>query len=328
VLVSTFFSNSRTAAIVGCIIFFCGFFVFVGLQNAEPTRAQILAACLHPAAAFTYGTLAFTEYEGANIGVSYLTWNVSNTYNITFQDALNMMLIDAVWISALAWYVAHIWPSEFGTHKPWYFLAQPSFWASAWRGNVPVVRETWAPVVVAEGADRDPLPPGADTPGAHVEAVPDSLARQCAENTCVDIRDLVKQFHTPTGIKTAVDGLNLTMYSGQITALLGHNGAGKTTAIGMLTGLVAPTSGTAVIEGRDINNSMAEIRKNLGTCRARLDGCVFLRRSRPSPFRTCVQVCVRSTTCCTRSSTSSSICDSLGRSKGSRATPSSRRSRP
>jgi ATP-binding cassette subfamily A (ABC1) protein 3 len=87
-----------------------------------------MAACLHPAAAFTYGTLAFIEYEDAHIGVTSNTWNVSNTNNITFQDVLDMMLIDTVWLSVLAWYFSNIWPSEFGTHKPWYFPILPSYW--------------------------------------------------------------------------------------------------------------------------------------------------------------------------------------------------------
>ena len=56
------------------------------------------------------------------------------------------------------------------------------------------------------------------------------------------------------------------MYSGQITALLGHNGAGKTTTIAMLTGLIPADSGTAIIEGFDLNEDMSEIRKNLGVC--------------------------------------------------------------
>jgi ABC-type multidrug transport system ATPase subunit len=43
---------------------------------------------------------------------------------------------------------------------------------------------------------------------------------------------LSKEFSTPTGIKKAVDDLNLTMYSGQITALLGHNGAGESQTAG------------------------------------------------------------------------------------------------
>ena len=68
------------------------------------------------------------------------------------------------------------------------------------------------------------------------------------------------------GKKVAVDNLNITMFSGQITALLGHNGAGKTTAISMLTGLISPDAGTAIIEGLDINENINEIRRDLGVC--------------------------------------------------------------
>lgn len=82
----------------------------------------------------------------------------------------------------------------------------------------------------------------------------------------MEINNLVKYFNTNTGRKYAVDGLSLTMYQGQITALLGHNGAGKSTAIAMLTGLIAPDGGSAFIEGLDINTSMEEIRRNLGVC--------------------------------------------------------------
>ena len=61
ILISNFFSNSRTAAIVGCLVFFMGFFIYIGLQNANPSRSTILAASLHPAAAFTFGTYSFIE---------------------------------------------------------------------------------------------------------------------------------------------------------------------------------------------------------------------------------------------------------------------------
>jgi len=59
---------------------------------------------------------------------------------------------------------------------------------------------------------------------------------------------LVKRF----GNKEAVKGVNMTMYNGQIFALLGHNGAGKTTTLSMLTGLLNPTSGKAEVMGIDI----------------------------------------------------------------------------
>ncbi|CAN0452819.1 unnamed protein product, partial [Hapterophycus canaliculatus] len=68
------------------------------------------------------------------------------------------------------------------------------------------------------------------------------------------------------GSKLAVDKLDLTMYSGQITALLGHNGAGKTTTIGMLTGMIPVTSGSAFVAGRDVNTDMVSIRHSLGVC--------------------------------------------------------------
>jgi ABC-type multidrug transport system ATPase subunit len=56
------------------------------------------------------------------------------------------------------------------------------------------------------------------------------------------------------------------MNQGQITALLGHNGAGKTTTIGMLTGMVPPTSGSAVVAGYDIRTDLPLLRQNVGVC--------------------------------------------------------------
>jgi hypothetical protein len=127
-----------------------GFFVYVGLSSANATRSQILARCLHPAAAFTYGTLAFTEYEGQNIGVTANTWNVSNSNPITFQDTLTMMLVDAIWLGVLAWYCAHVMPSEFGTHEPPYFLFLPSFWSRTFGCSSTITRSTVSSRAVGE----------------------------------------------------------------------------------------------------------------------------------------------------------------------------------
>ena len=95
------------------------------------------------------------------------------------------------------------------------------------------------------------------------EAISEALKKQQEQdNSGVHIFGLRKQF----GEKTAVDGLNLSMYQGQITALLGHNGAGKTTTIGMLTGMVPPTSGSAVVAGYDIRTDLPLLRQNVGVC--------------------------------------------------------------
>jgi ATP-binding cassette subfamily A (ABC1) protein 3 len=54
------------------------------------------------------------------------------------------------------------------------------------------------------------------------------------------------------GPKKAVQGVDLTMYNGQIFALLGHNGAGKTTTISMLTGMIPSNGGHATVNGINI----------------------------------------------------------------------------
>lgn len=51
-----------------------------------------------------------------------------------------------------------------------------------------------------------------------------------------------------------------------MTALLGHNGAGKSTTMSMLTGMLPPTAGRAIIDGRDAERDMPSIRASLGVC--------------------------------------------------------------
>ena len=73
--------------------------------------------------------------------------------------------------------------------------------------------------------------------------------------------DLTKVY--PGGVK-AVDGLNLTVYAGEIFGLLGPNGAGKTTTAGMLTTRVVPTSGHAYVGGIDVWGHPALAKRLIG----------------------------------------------------------------
>jgi len=63
---------------------------------------------------------------------------------------------------------------------------------------------------------------------------------------------------------TAVDKLNLTVKDGAIFGFLGHNGAGKTTSLSMLTTLILPTSGSATIDGFDVVKDNLQVRNLLG----------------------------------------------------------------
>ena len=63
---------------------------------------------------------------------------------------------------------------------------------------------------------------------------------------------------------TAVDHISFAIEEGEIFGFLGANGAGKTTAIRMLTGLLAPTEGTATVAGFDVRTDAERIKQNIG----------------------------------------------------------------
>jgi ABC-2 type transport system ATP-binding protein len=76
----------------------------------------------------------------------------------------------------------------------------------------------------------------------------------------VEVENLTKQF----GDFVAVDALSFNVGHGEIFGLLGPNGAGKSTLIRMLTTLVPPTSGTALVGGFDIVRAANDVRQSIG----------------------------------------------------------------
>jgi ABC-2 type transport system ATP-binding protein len=76
----------------------------------------------------------------------------------------------------------------------------------------------------------------------------------------IEIKDLTKKF----GNVAAVDHLDLEIQEKEILGLLGPNGAGKTTAILMLTTVIKPTDGTAVVGGYDIRKNPEKVRGLIG----------------------------------------------------------------
>jgi ABC-2 type transport system ATP-binding protein len=76
----------------------------------------------------------------------------------------------------------------------------------------------------------------------------------------IETQQLTRRF----GERSAVDGLTLTVPTGTVFAFLGPNGAGKTTTVRMLTGLIAPSSGTARVAGYDVVHDPAAVRRRVG----------------------------------------------------------------
>ena len=86
--------------------------------------------------------------------------------------------------------------------------------------------------------------------------------KQFNKDDPIQLRSMTKEF----GDFRAVDSLTLSIKQNEIIALLGHNGAGKTPAIYMLTGMLMPTGGDAIINGFSIRKETDMVRRNIGLC--------------------------------------------------------------
>ncbi|CAN5904077.1 hypothetical protein BH11GEM2_BH11GEM2_12530 [soil metagenome] len=76
----------------------------------------------------------------------------------------------------------------------------------------------------------------------------------------ISVRDLTRRF----GSFVAVDHITFDVAAGEVFGFLGANGAGKTTAIKMLIGLLPPSDGQACVAGFDIARERMQIRRNIG----------------------------------------------------------------
>jgi len=91
-------------------------------------------------------------------------------------------------------------------------------------------------------------------------AIARDVPRETAPDVAIDVRHITKTF----GTFTAVDAISFTVAPGEILGLLGPNGAGKSTLVRMLTTLILPTSGSALIAGADVVTHPDDVRRAIG----------------------------------------------------------------
>ncbi|XP_021242061.1 ATP-binding cassette sub-family A member 13 [Numida meleagris] len=253
-----FFNSANTAALCASLVYmisFLPFIVLLVLQNQLSFTKQIIM-CLLSTTAFGQGVFFITFFEGQEIGIQ---WN--NMYQpmvqggyMTFGCTCWMMFFDSILYSIGGWYFSNIILGKNGLRNCWYFPFTVSYWRNLCgsermrkhylNSNMFLFNENFQ--------EKDLAPPGwkgTCTEGATIGVVLLSLTKEHMDNH-----------------KVAVKDLSLTFHKGQITALLGPNGAGKTTVISLLTGLYPPSSGTILINGKDIRTDLAAIRTELGVC--------------------------------------------------------------
>uniref|UniRef100_A0A8D1A2R6 ABC transporter domain-containing protein n=1 Tax=Sus scrofa TaxID=9823 RepID=A0A8D1A2R6_PIG len=176
----------------------------------------------------------------SEVGVKWKhLWTPANLEDkLIFKYMLGMLLFDAFFYGLVTWYVENVFPGQYGMPQPWYFFLMRSYWF----GQARIKRKEMKDCRI--------------TLTKYFEAEPTSLVAG------IRIKHLYKKF----GDKVAINDMSLNLYKGQITILLGQNGAGKTTVLSVLTGCYRPTRGEVCIYGYDISKNIREIRENMGFC--------------------------------------------------------------
>lgn len=250
--VSVFFSKASTAAAGGGIIWYISyipyFFIVQSYENMSLSLKTL--CCLIPNLGMSLGSMVIGKFEGTGIGVHWdnLYSGASVDDNFSLGTVFLMLILNSVIYGVLAWYIEAVFPGEYGAPLPWYFPLLRSYWCGSFKKvNV----EESLPLLNSHTDTRS---------HEQFEKDPDDL------NVGIDIENLRKVYHGVMGEKIAVNDISLRMYEGQITVLLGHNGAGKTSLMSVLTGFYPPSSGTAVVNGYDIKTSMDGVRSSLALC--------------------------------------------------------------
>lgn len=112
-------------------------------------------------------------------------------------------------------------------------------------------------ILLNHGAQRSP---GSDETGSQNKSAFRNPMKDHLHNAVISVKNLVKKF----GNFTANDRLSFEVYQGEIFGFLGANGAGKTTALRILSGLSSPTSGEVVVAGYNAARDPEQIKRNIG----------------------------------------------------------------
>ncbi|XP_029731356.2 cholesterol transporter ABCA5-like [Aedes albopictus] len=253
-MITPFFDNSRTAGILGNFavnIMSLLYFLQVFIDDTHTSAALWTVSLISPTGfALAMDKILVLDISGQGVTLN----NLWTGPGIPIGGSILMLVVDILLYAGLAFYFDSVIPSDHGTkHRPCFCLSR-HYWC---KKKVPKV-----PLLNGESANSFN---NVDEQTRDVEPV----SREMRGKEAIRIVDLYKTFHScRKPAVNAVNGINLTIYEGQITAILGHNGAGKSTLFNILTGLTSPTSGTVYIFGYDIRdpNDMTMIRRMTGVC--------------------------------------------------------------
>ncbi|XP_022700727.1 ATP-binding cassette sub-family A member 17-like [Varroa jacobsoni] len=244
------FTSPKIMAVVAFVVFIMSLLAINITNGYLDTNTESISDYMSLTIAFKLGTSCvpamginwllkfamFAEHKGEGLRWHNMLKGVVPGDNIAPIDVVYAMLLSWFLYLAFAVYFDSICPWQSGVPNHPLFFLQPSYW-------LPVVHDI-SETTLSSGTKE--------------------LMEPVSTERRVVIR-LWKISHSFGPIR-ALNDLSFDLYCNEITMLLGHNGAGKTTIMNILTGLILPDHGEVYINGYNVKKNTREARKSIGVC--------------------------------------------------------------
>ncbi|XP_060072042.1 uncharacterized protein LOC132551915 [Ylistrum balloti] len=234
-MISALFTQATLAVLTVLMVYAASYIPYMVLIAMEVQMKfwQKILACLASTTSFGFAAQYIARYEIQMVGMHWdkIYESPMPGDEMSFAWCCLMMIIDGVIYLIIGWYLRSIRPGKHGISLPWYFPVSPSYWGCKFISS-----------------------------NAKYRAYQQELVEEMPTNMTVgmSVQGLCKSY----GKTKAVKDLTADFYAGQITVLLGHNGAAKTTTIKMMTGVLEPTKGEIYLHGQPLYKCS----KKIGIC--------------------------------------------------------------
>ncbi|KAL4835198.1 hypothetical protein H8958_017184 [Nasalis larvatus] len=160
-----------------------------------------------------------------------------------------MLTLNSIFYVLLAVYLDQVIPGEFGLRRSSLYFLKPSYWSKSKR-------------------NYEELSEGNVNGNISFSEIIEPVSSEFVGKEAIRISGIQKTYRKKGENVEALRNLSFDIYEGQITALLGHSGTGKSTLMNILCGLCPPSDGFASIYGHRVSeiDEMFEARKMIGIC--------------------------------------------------------------
>uniref|UniRef100_A0A7E4WE17 ABC transporter domain-containing protein n=1 Tax=Panagrellus redivivus TaxID=6233 RepID=A0A7E4WE17_PANRE len=232
-------SRRTSVAIVAMFVIWFGMYQLDDYLDLTPTRiGTCFLGSLNVLSAFTLGIQAMGSFESRTIHLNWINVFAESTVSFSIGCAFLMLIVDILIMLVLIYYFDNVWPTDDAPRKhPLFFLPC-------------IGKQNWADAFNLDSDDNSFLDNIEPETGSY-------------EDADISIRDVTKIYDNG---HTAVDRLRFNAYRGQLTVLLGHNGAGKSTTFSIISGSNSATLGEVFICNRSISGNLNLCQKEIGYC--------------------------------------------------------------